>query len=413
MVYHSRIGGDQHLMLSLGWHWLANGEWLHYGMPTSAGGRSPGGLTGLFVVAPIYVWHDYRAVAAFTALLHAGAFLLLLKAVRPALTQHAMWLLLVFVWLNPWRMYYSAHIWNANYMFAVAIIHLWTAQRMSERPNAIVTCLHVFLIAAAMQLHTSAFVLAILSVLLFWRKAIHVHWGGFAIGTVLGIGLFIPWVMTVAADPSLAPGEKGFFLRGLVFLFPLLRGILYSIKMASLSMSSRTMNFDFTHSLGEAANVWLIPFGLVLTYVAYVSVAPALWAHWRFVRVMWQRTIARTHKPIRVAQPRSWLRTYMALTLAAAVISFAISPTTVMFWQAFIVLPVAVLALIMLIEALQRTRFALWTRRSVIAWAAAAIVIATLQSLGAEKYACPGTDMGAMDPLQESLHVPSTCMRFP
>jgi hypothetical protein len=411
MVLHSRLGGDQGLMLQLGWQLVVNGEWLQYGMPTSAGGRSPGGLTGLFTALPLYVWQDYRAVALFTVGLHTVAFFLLIKITRPALTKHGVWLLLIFVWLNPWRLYYSAHIWNSNFMFAAAILHLLTAHKMSVQKSAVTTCLHVVLIAVALQLHTSAALLGILSLLLYWRKAIQVHWVGFAFGVAMSIALYVPWVLAVMADPTLAPGKQGFFLRGLIFVFPFVRGVLYTIKMPSLSMSSRTMEFDFTNTLGAAANDWLIPIGMMLAYLAHLSIVSSLWAHWHFVRRLWPQMTKWQHRPISAVRPRAWLQNYMALTLVAALISFAISPTTVMFWQAFIVLPVAALILIMGIEALHYTRLALWARRSVMAWAILAVLITALQSVGAPKYRCTGGGPLVDDPMLQSLRVPVSCLQ--
>ncbi len=172
MAFRSQLGGDQYLMLDLGWHLVKDGEWLPFGMPTSAGGRSPGGFMALVMALPLYLWPDYRSPALLTLVLHAGAFLLLARTLKPVLTTNGMWLLLLLVWFNPWRLYFSAHIWNANLMFVAAVLHLATAQRMAAKREAWVTCLHVVLIALAMQVHTSAAVLAILSPLLLWRKMI-------------------------------------------------------------------------------------------------------------------------------------------------------------------------------------------------------------------------------------------------
>ncbi len=414
MALRSQVDGDQSLMLDLGWRLLTNGEWLQYGMPTSAGGRSPGGLTGLLVAFPLYLWPDHRALALLTAVVHAVAFLLLVRAVRPALTPQAIWLLLLFVWLNPWRMYYSAHIWNSNFMLVAAILHMMSAQQMSLHKNAVATCLHVVLIAVAMQIHTSAAVLGILSLLLFWRKIIRVHWGGFAVGVVLGAALYVPWLLAILNDPELAPGEKGFFLRGLLLVFPFLRGVLYTVKMATLSMPSRTMDFDFASTFGAASNAWLLPVGMVLTALAHVTVLPSLWAHYRFARRFVRQDWPRFRTPSRwqpqdVSHPRRWLRSYMALTLLAALISFAISPTTAMFWQAFILLPVVALVLIMTIEALQRSRWAHWTRRGLQGWSVAAILIMIFQALAAPKYRCGGDELGPLNQMHRALNVSAGC----
>ena len=390
-AFRSQLGGDQYLMLDLGWRLVNEGQWSQYGMPTSAGGRSPGGFMALLVALPLYAWADYRAPALLTLALHAGAFLLLVHALRPALTSRGMWLLLLLVWLNPWRLYFSAHIWNANFMFVAAVLHLATAQRMAMQREAWTTGLHVVLIALAMQVHTSAAVLAILSLLLYSRKMIKVHWGGFALGAAIGIAAYVPWLLAVLENPELTPGSKGFFLRGLIFVTPFIRGVLYWLKMSSLSMNSRTLDFDFTPDLGADANAVLVPLGVVVGTLAHLTLGISLWAHWRFVRKAWP--IWRWRPPSAL-RPRAWLRAYIVLMLAAALVSFAISPTTAMFWQAFVLLPASALVLIMTTEALIKTR----ARKRVVsvakAWCVLTALLLVFQGLAAPLYRCGGRISG-------------------
>lgn len=406
MVWNSQIGGDQSLMLDLGWS-FRNGDWLPHGMPTSAGGRSPGGFTGLLVGLPLLLWQDYRAPALFTLLLHACAFLLLAHLLKPALTRSGQWLLLVLVWLGPWHLYFAAHIWNANYMFAFAVLHLASAQRMSHQCDALSTSLHVLLIALGMHVHTSAFVLAILSALLFLNKQIKVHWGGFAIGSLLGIASFVPWALAVHNDPALAPGEKGFFMRGLIYVFPVIRGLMYWLKMSSLSLASRLLDFDFGVVMGSAANTWLRPLAIAFGALAHLTLLPVAWANWRFFKrtrhfLRWRQ--------VTPDQPRAWASRYITLTFVAALISFSISPTTVMFWQAFVLLPAVALILVFTAQALLRTRRAPRVRIAVTVWTAVTLVLLICQSFAAPLYRCGGRELGQMNAMLEALRVDGECL---
>ncbi|MGE0114768.1 MAG: hypothetical protein AB7T07_07770 [Steroidobacteraceae bacterium] len=408
MVWNSQIGGDQSLMLDLGWSLYHDGVWLPYGMPTSAGGRSPGGLTGLLVGLPLYVWSDYRAPALFTLILHAAAFLLLWRLLKPALSGAGRLLLLLLVWLAPWHLYFAAHIWNANYMFVFAVLHLASTQRMARYREAWSTCLHVLLIALAMQAHTSAFVLAILSLLLFLNMQIKVHWGGFVIGALLGIASFVPWVLAIQHDPTLAPGEKGFFLRGLIYVFPLVRGVLYSLEMPTLSVASRMIDFDFTPALGASINAWLGPVAKAMGIAMHVSLLASLWASWRFFKKARHLLHWRTITPDR---PRAWLRRYIALASVAALISFAISPTTTMFWQAFVILPAIALILVMAGEALLRSGWRQHTTLTIKVWGMATVMLLLCQAIGAPLYRCGGRELGPMNAMLEALHVDGQCIQ--
>jgi hypothetical protein len=406
MAWRSQIGGDQRLMLNLGWQLVNAGEWLPYGMPTSAGGRSPGGLMGLVMAVPLWIWRDYRAPALFTSLAHVGAFLVLLHSLKDGLSRYGLWLLLLLVWLNPWRMYFSAHIWNSNFMFVAAVLHLASSQRMYAQREAWNSCLHVLLIALAMQLHTSAAVLGVLSLLLFYKRMIKVHWGGFALGVVLSIAAYVPWVVSVSHDPTLAPGEKGFFLRGLLYVFPLVRGILYWLKMSSLVFAGRMVEYDFTYTFGASANSILMPTGKALELIAYLTLIPSAWLHWRFARKMWPILRANHDRPLK---QRSWLERYAALSLAAALFAFAISPTTVMFWQVFISIPAATLVFILAVEALAHTRLRTVAAQMNKAWWVLTVLLLLFQTTGSPQYHCGGREAGPPDAMMQALHVPAEC----
>jgi hypothetical protein len=410
MAFNSQIGGDQHIMLSLGWQLTHDNVWLQYGMPTSAGGRSPGGFTSLLVALPLYVWNDYRAQSLFLLLTHAAAYLLLLHLLKPALSRIGQWLLLLLVWLAPWHLYFAAHIWNANYMFVFAVLHLASTQRMAKYREAWSTAAHAVLIALAMQVHTSAAVLAIFSILLFLRGHLKIHWGGFVIGMLLGIACYVPWLLAIHNDPTLTPGSKGFFMRGLIYVFPFIRGLMYWLKVSSLSVASRIMDLDFTPTLGAPINVWLTPVVVAIGTLAHLSLIAPIWANWRFFRTARHLLRWQPHDP---TTPRAWLRDYITLMFAAALISFAISPTTIMFWQAFIMLPCAALILIMKTEALLKTSKRHLAITSIKVWSCITVIMLVAQALAAPIYRCGGMPsiLQSTDRLFQDLNGPAKCLQ--
>ena len=398
-------------MLELGWRLVARGEWVPYGMPMSAGGRSPGGLMALVVALPLAVWRDFRAPAFLTLVLHAGAFLLFVRTVRPALSTAGLWLLLPLLWLNPWRMYFSAHAWNANFMFVFAVLHLATAQRMRVRRRLGVTFLHVLLIGLAVQIHTSVVTLAIVSALLYARGMLRVHWGGVALAVALTLATLVPWALVVQHEPGVAPGSVGFFLRGLVFVAPVLRGFLYWVRLSSLSVPVRMVEFDFAPVWGSDANLVLLPLALVLGGLAQLTIVPSLWANWRFIRQRWLHWRLRGWHRQPPERPRAWLRGYVALALVAALVSFAISPVTIMFWQEFVVLPAAVLVLVMPTEALLRTRHRARVRGAIAAWCVLLVPLLGFEAVAARAYRCGGWEAGPRDAMAVDLGVPTGCRR--
>ena len=133
MALHSQVMPDQVNQLRFAWHVLEEGEWLPHGVPTSAGGKTPGGLIAFVTAIPLVLWTDYRAVALSIALLNLGAFLVLERAIRPAVGPAGRWLVLLMLWLSPWRMAYASHIWAPNYALPIGMMHLATAIAMRTR----------------------------------------------------------------------------------------------------------------------------------------------------------------------------------------------------------------------------------------------------------------------------------------
>ncbi len=406
MAWRSQITGDQGMLIELGWPLVEHGQWLQHGMPTSAGGRSPGGFTSLLMALPLWLWADYRSPAIFLAVVHAGAFLLLRRWLRPALTENGDWLLLLLVWLNPWRMYFSAHIWNANFMFVMAVLHLGLAQSMREK-NFVATVCMCLLIALGMQLHTSVMVLAIASLLMFWKRFIKVHWGGVLVGIALGVAAAVPWLLEVMQHPELKPGGKGFFMRGLIYVFPLVRGVLYWLKMSSLSLAARMSEVDFVEFPARLNSI-IKPIAVAIGTLAHLTLLSVIAIQWRFFKRQYIWLRAHWRDAMQAEKPRAWLRQYIVFIAIAALISFAVSPTTVMFWQAFIVLPASALITIFWVEAAIQTpkgaRIILISKL----WAAFALFLIVAQTFGGPHFRCDAEN-AVIDPILRNLNVTDQC----
>lgn len=406
MVRNSQLSGDQMPMLDLGWQLARNHVWVAHGMLTSAGGYSPGGLTGLLTGIQLLLWNDYRSPALFILLLNAGAFLLLLQALRPALTELGQLLLLLVVWLSPWHLYFSSHLWDPNYMFVFAVLHLVTAQRMWRYNETWTTAAHVLILGLGVQMHTSAAVLCILSLLLYVKGLIRVNRTGFALGVLLCVASLVPWLLAVNQQPGLMPGGKGFPLRGLLYVFPVLRGILYWVKMSSLSLAGHMEDFNFIPALGVTLDHILRPLAGLLTTLTQVSLIASAWLQWRFFRKRLLLPLRAQRIP---SHPRRWLRLYVTTFLWAALIAFALSPTTIMHWQVLIALPASALAFIMSAEVLARSRFRVRIHRATRAWGVVAVVLLLCEAIASPMYRCGTYRLQAPSAILADLHVRMEC----
>jgi hypothetical protein len=414
MLARSQVGGDQLNLLARGWLLAAEGKWISFGNPMSTGGKAPGGVTSLLVGLPLLLWRDHRAASALVLLFHVAAYLILDGALRRILSPFERVLLAVLYWLNPWQLYFAAFLWNPNYLFLFAAVHLWSALAQRWRARFWPSLLHAATLALAFQVHASFLLLAVASLLLWLRRYVRVHWGGAVTGGALACLPLIPWAMELAAHPVLlTEADRGFLGRGLLLGFPLLRGLMYWLRYASLGISQRMDDFDFSGLLGS--DPWLGPGLSVVTNTALAAtlLLPLL-ANvrlWRRFRRLWRNKLAPG------ASDRHWLKGYARVCFVAAVLVFSLSPTTLMMWQGLILLHASILPVVLWAGALGRSRIALRVVKATWIYTAAEIVLLVAIALGNPQFRCGGrmkrTDFSfplrSDHPMMHELKIQQTC----
>jgi hypothetical protein len=380
--------GDQLNLLARGWLLAEKGEFISYGNPMSTGGKAPGGITTVLVGLPLLVWRDHRAPTVVVLLFHVLAYWLLDRTLRKILSPGERVLFAVLYWLNPWRLYFSGFLWNPNYLHLFGAIHLWSCLGQRDRPRFWMTFLHAVGLVLAFQIHASFLLLAMASFLLWLRGYFKVHWPAAILGAVLAALPLVPWFLELQAHPAIVTeADRGFLGRGLVYLLPGLRGIIYWLRYSSLGLPGKVARFDFGPLVG-GSDPWLGPALSVLdqTLLALTAVFPLLagiWL-WRRNRHRWRRRLPAQ------ASDRVWLHGYVIWCFAASVLVFALAPTTVMYWQVVLLFHTAVLPLVLWAGALWRSRRGPLVTQLAAAWAAASILIALAVALGSPQYRCGG-----------------------
>jgi hypothetical protein len=414
MLARSQVGGDQLDLLARGWLLAAKGRWIAYGNPMSTGGKAPGAITSLLVALPLFLWRDHRAASSLVLVFHVAAYLLLDGTLKRILTPYERVLLALLYWLNPWQLYYASFLWNPNYLYLFGAVHLWSALAQRERGRFWPSFLHVAGLGLALQIHASCLLLVVASALLAWRRYFRVHWPGALLGGLIAAIPLIPWAIEVTAHPAIVTeASKGFPGRGLLLVFPLLRGLLYWMRYASLSVSQRIDAFDFSDFLGS--DRWLGPGLRVISGgVLAATVAVPLLANLR----LWRRggRILRQRLPPGVTA-RAWLKGYARVCFVAAAFVFAISPTTVMSWQVLILFHAAILPVILWLGALGRSRHGAWVALGTRGYAAVEIALLIAMALGGSQYRCRGHNgadgfgfsLAYDSPMFRELHIQQTC----
>lgn len=389
MVAHTQLGGDQLNLLARGWLWAAEGQLVPYGNPLSSGGNGPGAVTTVLVGAPLFVWMDPRAPVALIWLCHLAAFFLLDRALRPHLSDTERLAFVAVYWLNPWRLEPSAYLWNPNFLFLFGAVHLVTALGSRERPSFFLSLTHVLALGLAFQLHPGTLLAAVLSLLLWLRGYVRVHWGGAAVGATLALASLAPWLLAVREHPEIVDAGTGFPFRGLVYLFPLLKGLLYLLRYGSLALGRQSLTFDFSETLGPGVDAWLAPVARwVLLAAGGVTLLAALAAAVAFLRG--RRLLARWEPSAAATSGRIWLEGYTALGLVAAVFVLAAAPTTPQGWQALVLFHAAVLPVVFAAGRLVSVGRSALAHRAIYAFAALALGANLAIGLGAPNFRCEG-----------------------
>jgi hypothetical protein len=396
MTWRMRVGIDALDLLTRGWLLTVKGVWVPLGNEAAPGGYVPGGLTALLVGGPLALWMDPRAPVVLVLCCHVVAYALLDRVVGEALGRRARVLFAVFYWLNPWQLFQAAWLDNTNYGFLSGAVHLWACYRQRLRGRFLHSAVLVAAVGLTGQLHLHAMLLVFAAVLLWLRGYWKPHWGGVAAGSALAIASLIPFLLEAWRHPEVIPGGEDPFLRGLVTVWPVVKGVLYWLRYASLHFSSSMRVFDFTPSLGATADALLSPFYFVLGNVVGGAsvVLPVLANAWVWRRF---RTVRRGLPGVAPSR-RDWMRGYAVWLFVACLVANATSPTEVMYWHNLIAFHAAVLPMVLWVEAMSRTRRAALVRRAVVAHLSLSLVFLLGMSVGADVFREGGRHAVAFTP---------------
>ena len=390
LALRSQVGGDQLNLLARGWLLLARGEWLPYGNPSSSGGAVPGGITALLVAAPMALWRHHRAAVLGLLLTQVLGFALLDRWLREALPRRERRLFAIVYWLSPWRLLLSGFLWNPGYLLLLGAVHAWSSWRQREEASFGASFALALALGLGFQIHPSVTLLGVATALLLITGHTRLRWSGVAAGLMVSAAALVPWVLAVRREPALLPVSEGFPFRGLVLVFPLVRGVLYWLRHGSLGLPGPEARFDFSpeliHELPRPMD--LFAHGMVSWFGALTVIVPLLANLWLW-RGLRRRGLAEL-LGVR-AGPRAWVAGYARVCFAAALLTYAAAPTTVMWWQGVALLHAALLPLALWAGALWRRRprairIASW------AWPACAFVIALLLAFGGRRHRCGGED---------------------
>ena len=416
MVARSQVAGDQLNLLALGWLFSEQGVWIPYGNPTSGAGVTPGGASAIVVGLPLMLWNHHRAPALLIWLSHLVAYGLLDRWLKRILTAEERFLFALLYWLNPWRLYHSAFLWNPNYLFFFGAAHLSTAFGMRSRPRFWMTFWHILSLGIALQLEVVALPLAVTSLFLCWRRYIRVNWAGAASAAILIALSLIPWALAAAADPTLMAREKGFLGYGLLMIYPVYRGVLYWIRYSTLALSAELFCLDYAYIVGRIWMDRIAPWLSMVKVAVYISTLPlSIWAFFKF----WRGSGRWWAVGFEGRSDRDWLIGVVRWSFLAGVLVFCIAPSTIMRWHVLALFHVAILPPVFVFGRLLRESESRWVQPALRLYVTVTVAMVVLVAIGAPMIRCGGDRCGrhsvtmpvlaADHPMLDDLGIRDTC----
>jgi hypothetical protein len=307
----------------------------------------------------------------------------------------------VVYWLNPWRLEASGFLWNPNFLYFFAALHLASAFDQRERPRFGASFLHLLALGVGAQLHPAMLLLIVASLLLWRRGVVRVHWGGVAAGSGVVLALLLPWWRAAATQPAIVDAGQGFLFRGLLWFQPWVKGLSYWLRYPSLWINKQSAIFDFSGLAGDGADRLLAPLAKGLVAVAgALTIAAVLAANIDFFRRRFAGGVRSALARTTVADPRRFLEDYAFWCFVAALAVFAAAPTTPQSWQAVPLFQAAVLPVVFWLgRRLAAPAHAVLARRGLAAAAAAALVLELALVTGGPNFRCGGRG-GVVFPLR-------------
>lgn len=360
-AYGHLIDGDV-IQLLRNAHVLATqGIVVPYGNATSSGsgGHVPGAFLSLAAGLPMLIWHSPWAALAFLTLLHLASWLLFANVLRNFVSGATLVALGVLYWLNPWRAS-EVFLWNPSYTFIAALLHFWTAYHLSKQKSLVYSCLHALSLFLALQIHPSFVILVFMTFILLISKSLRPHWGGAALGVVLGTLSLLPYILAGLEDPNLFPqpgsGDKGFLFYGLVYVYPVLKAVWYWVLFGSTIFQTHVfhqLEWSWVHP--EILRICLQYFWLILKYIVGVAgVLLSFYVNYRLIKT-YKEHFKFWKAPD--SQGRGWLINYCVAAFVSGLIAVAISPSVPIYWHMLYIFPFALIPLLLFIDQLWSTAY--------------------------------------------------------
>lgn len=225
------------------------GTWVHHGNATTKMGSLPGSFLTAATALPMMVWFSPYAACAIILLCHLLGYFFLRYLGYKIDPNFNPLLLVIFFWLNPWRVEQS-ELYNPGYLFLFSGLHLWSLYQMREQKSFWASFWLTLCLGFCFQVHFSVLILGISFAYLFFIKKIKVNYVGIACGLAVVALSLVPWALQLfeQQQTALKPASDTFIGKNFVLVYPVIKALIYFFRMGSVYFGRHIfseINFDW------------------------------------------------------------------------------------------------------------------------------------------------------------------------
>lgn len=344
--------------------YVETGEWTNYGNRATKVGSIPGSFLTAVSAIPMSLWYSPYAACAIILIFHFLSLVFLKKSADLVGLDQSLLFVLVFYWINPWRVEQS-ELYNPAYLFLFSSVHLYTSLKMKHK-NFWLTFFHVLMIGLCFQVHFSFIILALISFFLFSTGQIKISWTGLSTATFLLLISLVPYLMDRFSDVSVIEKNlnmnqsDAFIGRNFMLVYPVLKAIIYIFRMGSLYFGRHIfseIHFDWMDNQ-QIASWLLMGFKIFIWCAAFVSLAFSVFCFYQFVKNRNWKKDFKFRGSIEVNEQKRFHK-YLVYMLAAVFVSAGLSPVEFNHWHFILCFPVVSLFMMTYLEPLRKIKIVL------------------------------------------------------
>lgn len=325
------VGVDQLHLIDLGAKLSEDGTLLGYSKLKSGGGANLGSLMQILVAIPLYLFNHFQAPMLVPILFTFISFWLLKPVIIRLWNEKGFFVFSIFFFLAPTFLYNAGFLWEPAYLFLPASLHFISAYYLSTDKSKSFwwTLWHLLSLVAVIQIHNSALILIIASIILIYRKQIRLSAQGTIVAFVIGLMFFLPLINELVFNNGglEISSAEGYIGKSAVKVMPALKGFFYIFKLTG---------YDMVRGLKETPFLSLTATRITLQALSVVTVIIGIYVNWKYIKYLRKN---RSNEE-EMGKEKAWgfAEAYWLSIVSGTVVSALLSPITLQEWMLVIAL---------------------------------------------------------------------------